>query len=168
MTDATATRHSGRTIVAVCILVAVVFVGYRMLLPHADARKRDAQGNCLLQARVYTDGEGSQNPRRIFGMQNLDDVPWSEVQITITGVGTAESNAGRPSGTYVLQLPLTDAAIAAHRVREVLLDEFKSAEGPRWVAMTMRVTHATINAKIAGEGCHSDVDLPGSGSAERK
>ena len=168
MSDATPPRQWGRTIVGICILVAVALVAYRMLLPHADARKRDADGKCLLQARVYTDGEGSQNPRRIFGMQNMDDAGWSEIQITINGVGTAESNAGRPTGTYVLELPLTDAAIAAHRVREVSLDEFKTAAGPRWVAMTMRVTHATINAKIAGEACRSDVDLTSSGSADRK
>jgi len=168
MTDATAPRHWGRTIVGICIVIGVGLVGYRMFLPHADARKRDANGNCLLQAHVYTDVEGSQNPRRVLGMQNMDDALWSEVQITINGVGTAESNAGRPTGTYVLQLPLTDAAIAAHKVREVSLDEFKSAEGPRWVAMTMRVSHATIHAKIAGEACHLDVDLVGSGSADRK
>jgi len=42
----------------------------------------------------------------------------------------------------------------------ITLDEFQSPDGPRWIAMTMRVTAATMTAKIAGEACTIETALP--------
>ena len=131
----------------------LAFAGYRLLISHTDPRLRDAQGHCLLRARVYTDGEGLAQPRRVFGMQNMDEADWTDVRITIEGVGTSGSLAGKPSGPYTLTLPPYDAAVLAHKVKEVPLESFQQNDGPRWVPMTMRVRHATVQAHIGAESC---------------
>ena len=137
----------------------LLFAAYRLLLSRADPRSRDANGHCLLRARVYTDGEGLAQPRRVFGMQNLDEAEWADVQVTIEGVGTSGSLTGQPTGAYTLTLPGYDSAVLAHKVKEVPLESFQQNGGPRWVPMTMRVRHAKIAAKIAGEACTYETDL---------
>jgi len=139
----------------------LLFAAYRLLLSSADPRSRDANGHCLLRARVYTDGEGLAQPRRVFGMQNLDEADWADVQIKIDGVGTSGSLAGKPTGAYTLTLPGYDSAVLAHKVKEVPLESFQQSGGPRWVPMTMRVRHATIAARIGAEACTYETDLPG-------
>lgn len=154
-------RRWGLLIVGVIVVALAVFAGYRLLMLRTDARERDASGHCLLRARLYTFGEGQQQPRRIFGMQNMDETDWNDVQIAISGVVTAGSNTSTPTGVYTQKLPEYDSSVPAHKSREVPLDDFQSGDGPRWVAMSMRVTHAKVTAKIAGETCTYEGDLPG-------
>jgi len=138
----------------------LAFAAYYLLVPTSDPRKRDESGHCILRARVYTDGEGLPQPRRVLGMQNLDEADWHDVQITIAGVVASGAAAGRPSGEHVLRLPEYDSSVPAHKVREVPLDDFQSAEGPRWVALTMRVKTVKIQARIGAEACEYDGTLP--------
>ncbi|MGE5242902.1 MAG: hypothetical protein ACM3SQ_01560 [Betaproteobacteria bacterium] len=160
MTDTDAARRWLRTLIWLAGASLLLFTAYRMLLIRPDARQRDAQGRCLLQAHVYTQGEGTGFPRRILGVQNLDPVDWNDVAITISGVGTTGSLAGKPTGDYVLQLPEYDATIGARARREVSLDEFQQGGGPRWVSMSMRVTHAVVTASIGGESCRYETAIP--------
>ena len=153
-------RPWGRVFVVAIIVAILVFVGYRMLVSRPDARARDAAGNCLLRARVYTSGEGTPGQRRIFGMQNQDNDDWTDVQIAISGVVTAGAQEGKPTGSFTDALPSYNATVEAHKSREVPLEEFQNAGGPRWVPMTMRVRHAKVTAKIGGETCTYESDLP--------
>ncbi len=150
-----------RRLVWFAVAALVLFAAYRLLLTHTDPRKRDADGRCLLRARVYTDGEGLAQPRRVFGMQNLDEADWADVQVTIDGIVTSGPLTGKPTGSYTLTLPGYDSAVLAHRVKEVPLESFQLGSGPRWVPMTMRVKHVAITAKIAGETCTSETGLGG-------
>lgn len=149
-----------RALIWTVAVVVFLFGAWRLLLRHPDARARDAEGRCLLRARVYTDGEGTANPRRIFGMQDLDEADWTDVRITISGVGTAGVFAGKPTGTFTLELPTYNGGVSAHHTREVPLDDFASAAGPRWSSLTMRVTHAEIAGRIGAESCSIDTPLP--------
>lgn len=149
-----------RTLLWIVIAVVVVVAGYRLLIIHPDPRSRDAAGHCLLRARIYTDGEGTAQPRRVFGVQNMDDADWNDVKVTIDGLVTTGPNANQPTGAYEQALPTYDSTIAAHKVREIPLDDFRSSEGPRWIAMTMRVRHAKIAARIGAESCTIESALP--------
>lgn len=153
-------RGWGRLIVSLAVVAFVAWAGYQLLRRSPDGRKRDAAGHCVLRAHVYTDGEGTQNPRRIVGVQNLDELPWTDVEVTISGVSTRGGPAGQPTGPFTLRLPVTDSAVAPRKVREILLDQLQSPAGPRWIAMTMRATEATVTAKIAGEQCTYQTSLP--------
>lgn len=150
----------GRTVVWVAAVVVLGYGAYRLLMPHADARKRDASGHCVLRARVYTFGEGVAQPRRVFGMQNLEDDPWTDVQVTVSGVVTSGPNANQPTGDYDQALPAYDAAVGPKKSREIPLDDFKSSAGPRWIPMTMRVTKAHVTAHIGLETCTYDTPVP--------
>lgn len=149
-----------RTLLWIVVAIVVVFAGYRLLLTRPDPRSRDAAGHCLLRARVYTDGEGTANPRRIFGMQNLDDADWADVQVTVDGIISTGLNANQPTGAYDQKLPTYASSVAAHKVREIPLDDFRSAQGPRWIPLTMRVRHAKISARIGAEACTFDSAVP--------
>lgn len=149
-----------RTLLWIVIAVVILAAGYRLLMIHPDARSRDAAGHCLLRARAYTDGEGAAQPRRVFGMQNLDEADWHDVKVTIDGVVAQGPNENQPTGPYDQALPAYDSTVAAHKVRELPLDDFQSAQGPRWVALTMRVRHARITAKIDAEACTVDTAIP--------
>jgi hypothetical protein len=138
----------------------LAFTAYRMLLVHPDARKRDSEGHCLLRAHVYTQGEGTGNPRRILGVQNLDEVDWTDVTLAISGVVSAGPNEGQKTGEYTQPLPAYDASIATHQRREVSLDDFQQNGGPRWTSLSMRVQHATVTAHIGGEVCRYDTAIP--------
>jgi hypothetical protein len=133
--------------------VLLLAAGYRLILSRPDPRKRDDAGQCVLRARVYTDGEGTTNQRRILGLQNQDEADWSDVQVTINGVVTAQSGSGQPTGPHLLRLPEYNSGVATKKVREVPLEDFQSPTGPHWVPMTMRVTTVSVTAKIAGEAC---------------
>jgi hypothetical protein len=150
-----------RTPVIVLVVLAVVgFAGYRLLMLGPDARARDANGRCLLRARVYTFGEGLPQPRRILGMQNLDDADWTDVKVDISGVVTGGTRANQPTGTYSQALPEYDSVIATKKSREIPLENFQAGDGPRWVPMSMKVTHAKVTAKIAGETCTYETAVP--------
>ena len=149
-----------RALIWIVGIAIVGFMAYRLLLPSTDPRKRDEAGHCILRARVYTDGEGLPQPRRVFGMQNLDESDWHDVQVTISGVVASGAGSGRPTGDHVLRLPGYDSTVAAHKVREVPLDDFQNADGPRWVALTMRVKKAVIEARIGAEACRFEGPLP--------
>jgi len=136
------------------------FAAYHLLGSTTDPRKRDDAGHCILRARIYTDGEGLPQPRRVFGIQNLDETDWHDVQITISGVVAGAAGGERPTGEFVQRLPEYDSTIAAHKVREVPLDDFQSSSGPRWVALTMRVRLAKIQARIGKEACSFEGTLP--------
>ncbi len=153
-------RRWGLLLAGVIVVALALFAGYRLLGLRVDARQRDASGHCLLRARLYTFGEGLPQPRRIFGMQNQDDVDWTEVQIAISGRVTGGPNANSATGVYTQRLPEYDSGVAAHKSREVPLEEFQSGDGPRWVPLSMRVTHAKVTAKIAGESCSYETDVP--------
>jgi hypothetical protein len=158
--DVTAARRWLNTLIWIAGASLLAFTGYRMLLVHPDARMRDAEGHCLLRAHVYTQGEGTGYPRRILGVQNLDETEWNDVAITISGVGSTGSLENRKTGDYTLKLPEYDATIGARQRREVTLDEFQQNGGPRWASMSMRVTRATITARIGGETCRYDTPIP--------
>lgn len=162
LTDAEAPepRRWGRAVLVLVIVVALGFGGYRLLKLSPDARKRDASGHCLLRARAYTFGEGTPQPRRIFGMQNLDDEDWTDVSVTISGVVTAGPNANKPSGEYTQPLPAYNAVVGTKKSREIALEDFQSGDGPRWVPMSMRVTHARITARIGAETCTYETPIP--------
>lgn len=149
-----------RTLLWIVVAIAIAVGGYRLLVSHSDPRARDASGHCLLRARVYTFGEGVAQPRRVFGMQNLDDADWTDVKVTIEGVVTAGPNANQPSGPYEQALPAYDAKIAPLKTREIPLDDFRSPQGPHWVALTMRVTHAKLEAHIGAEACTFESAVP--------
>ena len=143
----------GRRLVVLVALAVLGFVGYRVFMASTDPRARDAAGRCLLRARVYTDGEGTAHPRRIFGLQNLDEVSWDDVSITLSGIVTDGPQKGRPSGAFVLRLPEYNSNIASKKVRELPLDDFQSASGPHWAAMAMKANTATVTARIGRETC---------------
>lgn len=149
-----------RALLWIVVAVAIAVVGYRLLITHPDARARDAAGHCLLRARVYTFGEGAAQPRRVFGIQNLDEADWNDVKVTIDGTITTGPNANQPTGAYEQALPPYDSTVPAHKVREIPLDDFKSPEGPAWVALTMRIGHAQIAARIGAESCTFDTPVP--------
>ncbi len=160
MTEFDEARRWLRTLIWLAGASLLAFTAYRMLLVHPDARERDAAGHCLLRAHVYTQGEGTGYPRRIMGVQNLDDADWNDVAIAIQGVGSTGVLANRPTGEYGLKLPEYDATIATRQRREVPLDEFQQNGGPRWASMSMRVTHVVVTARIAGESCRYETALP--------
>jgi len=153
--DEPQSRGWGRVILGIAGVVVVAFVAYRLLMIQPDARKRDEAGRCLLRARVYADAT-----RRMFGIQNMDTADWTDVEVTISGNHAAGSTAEKKTGSFVYHLPISDSRVASHKVREIMLDEFESPDGPRWIAMTMRVTAATVRAKIAGEACTIETALP--------
>lgn len=160
MTDTDDARRWLRTLIWLAGASLLLFTAYRMILVRPDARRRDRQGRCLLTAHVYTQGEGTGNPRRILGVQNLDDADWNDVVIAISGVGTAGSLADRKTGEYTLTLPGYNATIEVRHRREVALDDFQQNGGPRWASMSMRVTHAVVTAKVAGEACRYETAIP--------
>ena len=94
------------------------------------------------------DGDGGSGPWRAIKIQNRGKTHWTDVAVTIRGIGVGALN-GQPTAPHSLRL----GTVAAGELVAKSIDEFKKADGTPWISMMMRRSEIVISASVNGRTC---------------
>ncbi len=113
--------------------------------------------SCELEAmaawafHIGADGDGGNGPWRAIKIQNRGKAHWTDVKVTIRGIGVQAMNGqpGQPTATHTLRL---DNVGAGERVSKDIT-EFKKADGSAWIPTMMGWMEIVISASVNGRTC---------------
>ena len=131
--------------------VVLATIGIGGYLSGWFGNRSERSGPCALNAEPAFVGDG----QRAIALGNHDLDEWTDVVVTLHGIGTAPENQGQAGEAYLLHL----AALESLKRRSIHLDEFQKADGARWQPLIMRPTTIEVEARLRGAVCHFQSDL---------
>jgi len=125
-------------LVLLALIVAAAVYMFRTPVPNP----RGPDGSCLLTGDVRV-------------VETMGDVvvqptgrdEWTDVELALRGQGTSPTNAGQPTGSFMLKREVVQGRTA------LPMETFQKSTGERWVRMVMRPTDVDIVATVRGERC---------------
>jgi hypothetical protein len=125
-------------LVLLCLIVGAGVYMFRTPAPNPRA----PDGSCLLTGDV----------RVVEAMGDVVVQPtgrdeWTDVELTLRGLGISPTNAGQPTGGFTLKREVVKGRTPLQ------METFQKPTGERWVRMVMRPTDLDVVATVRGERC---------------